>query len=217
MAQVARGELVLGLADLPLAREEHEDVAVRIERRHVGDGVGDRLGEIGVVARRLVEDVDRVRAALHLDDRRAAEELGEALGVDGGRADDDLEVRALGEDALEPTEEKVDGEAALVGLVDDQRVVATEQPIAVDLREEDPVGHELHVRRRRGAVVEADLVADVGAERRAELARDTRRDAGGGDPAGLRDADDLLEPAAHRERDLRAAGWSCRSRSRPRR
>ena len=203
VAESARDELVLGLADLALARQEHEDVAVRIERRDVGDGVRHRLGEIGVVPRRLVEHVDRIRAPLDLDDRGAAEELGEALGVDGGRADDHLEVGPLGKDALQPAQEKIDGERALVRLVDDERVVAAEQPVAVDLGEEDAVGHELHVRRGGRAVVEADLVPDVGAERRAELAGDAGGDAGGRDPPRLGHADDLLEPAAHREGDLR--------------
>jgi hypothetical protein len=52
------------------------------------------------------------------------EVLGEALGVDGGAGDDHLEVGALRQQLLQVAEDEVDVEAALVGLVDDQRVVA---------------------------------------------------------------------------------------------
>ena len=50
--------------------------------------------------------------------------LGEALRVDRGRGDDDLEVGAGGQQPLEVAEDEVDVQAALVGLVDDQGVVA---------------------------------------------------------------------------------------------
>ena len=203
MAEVAPEELGLAVADLALAREEDEDVAVGIERGDAGHRVGDRFGEIDLARRRLVEHVHRVGPSLHLDDRRAVEEGGEALGLQGRRADHHLEVRPLRQDALRPAEEEVDGQAALVRLVDDQRVVALEQRVAVDLREEDPVGHELHVGGGRGVIVEADLVADVGAERRAELAGHARGDAGGGDASRLGDPDLPLETAAHGEGDLR--------------
>ena len=59
VAEVAREQRVLGLADLALAREEHEDVAARVERGHVRDRVGDRVGSVDVVGGRLVEHVDR--------------------------------------------------------------------------------------------------------------------------------------------------------------
>ena len=75
----------------------------------------------------------------------------------------DPQVRPLREDALQPAEEEVDRQAPLVRLVEDDRVVAAEERVALDLGEEDAVGHELHVRARRRAVLEADLVADLGA------------------------------------------------------
>ena len=90
-----------------------------------------------------------------------------------------------------------------MGLVDDDRVVAPEQRVAVDLGEHDPVGHELHVGRRRRPVVEADLVTDVGAEHAPELRRDAGGDARGGEAARLGDANLSLEPAPHGEGDLR--------------
>ena len=99
-----------------------------------------------VVARRAIEHVDRVRATRDLDHRRAAEERRKPLGLERRRADDDAEVRAARQQPLEEAEQEIDVEAALVRLVDDDRVVRAQQRIALDLGEQDPVGHELHVR-----------------------------------------------------------------------
>jgi hypothetical protein len=211
VAQAPGRQLLLGLADLALARQKHQDVAARVERRHVLDRGGNRLGQIEIVGRGLVEHVHREGAALDLEDGRAAEELGEAAGLEGGRAHDDLQVRPLRQDALQPAEQKVDGQAPLVGLVHDDGVVPGEEPVAVELGEQDPVGHELHVRARGRLVLEADLVADLGAEGRPDLAGDARGHAGGGNAAGLRDADHLVDSAAHGQRDLRELGGLSRA------
>ena len=81
---------------------------------------------------RAVADLDRVGAAGDLDDRRGlavgvGEVLGEPLGVDRRRGDDDLQVGPAGEQLLEVAEDEVDVQAALVRLVDDQRVVAAQR------------------------------------------------------------------------------------------
>ena len=48
-----------------------------------------------------------------------------------------------GQQPLEVAEQEVDVEAALVRLVDDDRVVAAQQPVALDLGQQDAVGHQL--------------------------------------------------------------------------
>ena len=58
-----------------------------------------------------------------------AEVGGEALGVDGGGGDDDLQVWALGEEPGQIAEDEVDVQAALVRLVYDDRVVAAQQRV----------------------------------------------------------------------------------------
>ena len=94
--------------------------------------------------------------------RASAKCSGEPLGVDRRRGDDDLEVRAAREQLREVAEDEVDVEAALVGLVDDQRVVAAEHPVAGQLGEQDAVGHQLDQRVLADLVGEADLPADNG-------------------------------------------------------
>ncbi len=76
---------------------------------------------------RPVADLHRIGPAGDLDDRRRGargrrEVPGEPLGVDRRRGDDDLQVRPRGQQAAQVAEDEVDVEAALVRLVDDQRV-----------------------------------------------------------------------------------------------
>ena len=66
--------------------------------------------------------------------------------VDGGRGDDQLEVRPPRQQLLEVAEQEVDVQAALVRLVDDDRVVAPQHPVALDLGQQDAVGHQLDQR-----------------------------------------------------------------------
>ncbi len=97
----------------------------------------------GHVLGRPVADLDRVGAAADLDDRRAAEVRGEPLDVDGRAGDDHPQVGPARQQALEVAEQEVDVEAALVRLVDDDRVVAAQVAVALQLGEQDAVGHHL--------------------------------------------------------------------------
>ena len=93
------------------------------------DRVGDGVVEVEVLA--LLERppalFDREQAARDLDHRRRpvarGEVLREAVGVDRGRGDDDLQVGPPRQDLAQVAEQEVDVQAALVRLVDDQRVV----------------------------------------------------------------------------------------------
>ena len=199
----ARGRLLLaqrvgGVADLALAGEEDQDVARPLARdssstasqiaviwsRSLGPSPVVRVDE------RAVADLDRVGAAGDLDDRRVVEVLGEPLRVDGRRGDDDLEVGPAGQQLLEVAEEEVDVEAALVRLVDDDRVVRAQHPVALDLGQQDAVGHQLDQRVVADLVGEADLVADRARRARCRSSSAIALgDGAGGDPARLGVAD----------------------------
>src|SRR5690625_7959559 len=77
--------------------------------------------------RRLVFNLHRIAATFNGDDRRIGKEFCKAVGVDGGRSDDDFQVRATARQPLEIAQQKVDVQAALVSLVDNQRVVRSEE------------------------------------------------------------------------------------------
>src|SRR6476469_5265275 len=63
----------------------------------------------------------------------SAEVRGEALRLDGRRRDDHLEVGTARQQLTQIAEQEVDVEAALVCLVEDQRVVAQQPSVALDL------------------------------------------------------------------------------------
>ena len=150
------GQGVLGVADLPLAGEEHQDVARPLGDQLV-DGVEDRgdlvaVG-IGVLVVRVdhgaVAHLDRVGPAGDLDDRGAPEVGGHPLDVDRGRGDDELQVGTPRQQLGEVAQQEVDVEAPLVGLVEDDRVVLPQQPVVRDLGQQDAVGHQLDQRSSR--------------------------------------------------------------------
>ncbi|MCW0460030.1 hypothetical protein NB717_001098 [Xanthomonas sacchari] len=116
-----------------------------------------------------VAHLHRIGAALHADHRRVVEMRGEARGVDRRRGHDDLQVQALAQQLLQVAEQEIDVEAALVRLVDDDRVVAGQPAVAGDLGQQDAVGHELDPGLLADAVVEAHLEAHRLAHRRAQL------------------------------------------------
>ncbi len=132
--------------------------------------------------------------------------LGEAGGVDGGARDDHLEVGALRQQLPQVPEDEVDVEAAFVGLVDDQRVVTAQHPVALDLGEQDAVGHHFDERGVADLVGEADGVADVVAELRPDLLGDPFGDRARRDPAGLGVTDHPVDAATCLEAQLRQLG-----------
>ena len=207
--EVPSADGVLGIPDLGLAGEEHEHVAAAlavelvervvdaVDRVGIGRWAGRSVAGVVqfVIVHRLgderpVADLDRVGAPGHLDDRRGRavgirEVPREALRVDRRRGDDDLEVGAPRQQLLEVAEQEVDGEAALVRLVDDDRVVLAQHAVAVDLVEQDAVGHQLDAGVLAHPVGEAHLVADELADLLAELLGDALGDRAGGDAARL--------------------------------
>ena len=202
--------MLCGVTDLALTREEDEDVAAAL-----GPQLLDRQPDAGHLvavvlgvapAERPVADLDRVGAAGDLDDRRrravAGEVPGEPLGVDRRRGDDELEVGPARQQLLEVAEEEVDVEAALVRLVDDDRVVAAQVAVALQLGQQDAVGHHLDQRVAGGVVGEPDLVADRLAELGVELLGDPLGHRPGGDPPGLGVPDGALDAPAELEADL---------------
>ncbi len=204
-----------GVADLAFAREEDEYVARPLPPQLV-DRIDDGLGLVALVGcavflgvgvdDRPIAHLHRVGAAGDLDDRGPVEVLGEALGVDGRGSDDQLEVRPAGEQLLEIAEQEVDVEAAFVRLVDDQRVVGAQHAVALDLGEQDAVGHDLDLGRVARAVGEPHLVAHDLAERGPQLLGDAVGDRARGQPARLGVADGPRHPAAEVEADLGQLG-----------
>ena len=105
----------------------------------------------------------------YAEDGRAAEVDGEAVGVHGGRGDDELEVPAPHEDLPHEAEQHIGVERALVRLVHDDAAVGVEVLAGQRLAQQHALRHVLDQRRVRRHVLEADVVPHLGAQRTAEL------------------------------------------------
>ena len=189
-----------GFADLALARQKYQDVAAAQTRQIVhgiDDGFLDLLLALVFLGflQRAVAHLHRVHAPGHLDHRRIVEMPGEALGVDGGRSHDHLQVGPLRQQLLQVAQQKVDVEAALVRFVDDDGVVGVEETVALGFRQQNAVRHQFEVARFRQLVVETHLVTHRLAQRRFQLLRDTRRHGTRGDAARLGVADQPADAA----------------------
>ena len=128
---------------------------------------------------------------------------GKSLDVDGGGSDDDVQIRPLGEELTQIAEDEVDVQAAFVGLVDDDRVIAAEPAITLEFVQQDAVGHQPDHRAGAHPVVEPHRESDQVAHRGPHLGGDAFGDGAGGEPSGLRVADQAAVAAACLDTQLR--------------
>ena len=197
------------VVDLALAAQEHQHVAGPGNRQLV-DCVAHRLHLIavvaGLVADRPVALLDRIRATADLHHRGRSlgtrEVCREALGVDGRRRDDEVQVGALPQQPVQVPEQEVDVQAALVGLVDDDRVVPAQHAVALDLGQQDAVGHHLHQRVVADVVGEPHRVPDRAAQLDAHLVGHPLGDRPRGNTTWLCVPDQAVRPSPQFEAQL---------------
>ena len=199
-------------AYLSLTADEDQDVAVVRARCEFVDRVQDAADHVAVTLVRILADqrpvacLHRVAAARHFDDGGVVEETREALRVDRGRGDDQFQVGPPGQQRLQVAEQVIDVQAALVRLVDDQRVIAAQHAIGPDLGQQDAVGHQLDVAVAADPVVEADFIADMFSDPAVQFLREPRRHAACRKPAwlGVTDLSAQTQPCIETDlRDLR--------------
>ncbi len=166
-------------------------------------------------AQRSVPDLDRIGASGYLDDRdrglRRAEMPCEARRFDRRGGDDHLQIGASGQQAAQIAEDEIDVEAALVGLVDDEGVVAAEHGVGGDLAEQDAVGHDPDEGVGARPVGEPDGVAHRVAEFGVGLVGDALGDRARGDAPGLGVPDRPADATPEFEADLGELGGLARA------
>ncbi|MNG80789.1 hypothetical protein D3C79_394280 [compost metagenome] len=128
------------------------------------------------------------------------------LRIYGRRSDNDFQIGALRQQFAQIPEDKVDIQAAFVRFIDNQRVVLHQQPILLDFRQQNTVGHQLDQRIFTDLIVKAHLITDAAAERRFQLIGNAvcygaRRQA-----PWLGMADQPLHPTPQLQADLRQLG-----------
>ena len=215
-------QVVRRFPNLALTRQEDQDIASCAPSPELVHRIGH--GGVEIVVAAFLEgppaQLHREQAARDLDDRRLAPGRGEvprkALGVDGGRGDHHLQVRPTRQQLPQVAQQEVDVQAALMGLVDDERVIGAQQRVGLRLGQQDAVGHQLDRRARLQPVLKAHLVADHIAQGGVQLLGDALGHAGGRDPTGLGVTD---QPCAARaqaapefQRDLGQLGGLARPR-----
>ncbi len=144
-----------------------------------------------------MSNLHRIRPAGNLQDRRTEArrtEVGtEPLRVDRRRGEDHLQVASSRQQVSQIADQKIDVERPFVRFVENECVVAVEEPVRLDFREQNPVCHQLHERVRTGGVGEADLETDLLPQGDAHLLRDTGGDRAGGDAARLGVSDHAVD------------------------
>src|SRR5258708_23510986 len=111
---------------------------------------------------------------------------------------------------LQVSKKKVDVQAPLVSLVDDDRVVLVEKLVALCFGQQNAVGHQFDIRVGSNVVGEADFVAYGLADVRLEFLGNSHGDGSRCDPAGLGMADHPENGAAQ----VQAYFWNLRGLSR---
>ena len=227
-AQVGPTQYFGGIANFPLAGQEHQHVAgalalAALKRVYFIQGGEDRLvdGQILLDAvtllvlfggQRPVPGLHRIGTPGNFDDGRVTKVLGEAFQVDGCRGNNQLEIGPAHQQGLQIAQEKIDVQAALVGLVDNQRVVLVEEAVVLGLGQQDAVGHQLDQAALVALVLETHLIADQLAQRRTDLLGDPGRHTARGQPPRLGVADQAMHAAAQFQTDFRQLGGLARPR-----
>ena len=149
-------------------------------REHTVDEVG------ALILRRPPTGLHRMQAARDLHDGSRltllSKVLGELRGLEARRGDDQTQLRATREKAMQVAQEKVDVEAALMRLIQNDGVVSLKARVGLNLGQEHAVGHEFDGNARPRLVCKPNLVAHLGiglAEHRAEFLRDPTGHRGG--------------------------------------
>ncbi|MND79692.1 hypothetical protein D3C80_714390 [compost metagenome] len=167
MQQIKTVQGVGGVANFALAAHEDQNIPrpfaaqliYRIENRLQLIAVDI----VGIVHYRTITHLDRISTTRDFDNRRVIEMARKTLRIDSRRSDDDFEIRALWQQFTQVTQDEINVQAAFVRFIDNQRVVLHQQPVLLDFRQQDPVGHQLDQGVFADLIVKAHLITDAAA------------------------------------------------------
>src|SRR5690606_13330875 len=150
-----------------------------------------------------ISNIHREGATADFDYGRFVEKLAEAFHLNRGRGDDDFQIRALRQQLLEVAEQKIDIQAALVGLIDNQRVIAIQKTVVLHFRQQDTVGHYLDPGRFRSVVGKPHLIPDLLAYRLTQLFGNPAGNTARGNSPGLGMANQAADAPPQIQANLR--------------
>ena len=201
-------QLFFELADLRRAGEEAEQVpagrSAGLRRRRERGADRRQRREL-----RRVAHHDGMEPPRRLHDRTAAQVIGDARRIEGGRHHHQPQVVPRPQRFARQRQGQVGVHGALVELVQDDGLEAGEQRIALQARGEDALGRDQQAGARREAALETHLPAHLLTERPALLLGDPPRQRARRDPPRLEE-----EERAVAGQDRRHARRLARSRRR---
>jgi hypothetical protein len=194
--------------DFPLAGKKDQNIAWPFFP-HLVYCVQYRLLQIAVALvfvrgqQRPVAHLHGISPARDLDNGCLVEMAGKSFGIDGRRGNDQLEIGPARQQPLEIAQQEIDVQAALVGLVENDRFVLVQLPVALGFRQQNAIGHQFDPRIRPRPVGKTHLVTHLATDRRSQFCCDSRRHRAGGDPTRLGMADQPRRTQPERETDFR--------------
>ena len=177
VSQLAPLQVMMHIANVPLAGQKyqyipgHGQAITALLALNLLQHLFDLPGQFLTVSRWAIAHFHRESPPGYFQHWRITEVIGKAFMVDGGRGNNELEIGALRQQLLEIAEQKIDIQAALVGLIDDQGVVVVEKAIPLDLIEQHAIGKYLDQAGLADLLGKAHLEAHGAAERTVQLFR----------------------------------------------
>ncbi len=153
--------------------------------------------------------IEEATQAAH--DGTVAEKLRDGCGVEGGRHDDELQLRTVLLQAAQQGQRKVAIQVTLVELVEYDGFYATQIGIADETTGEHAFGEEAQARLRAGDIFEAHLVTNGVADFFAHLEGHAAGGHAGGDAARFQHKHLTTEPCEQRGRHARGFAGAGRS------
>ena len=191
-----------GTSDLGSAGQKAEHVTVRTRESTLD---ATRHAEL-----RRVVDLEGMRPAGNRDRRTVIEIAGHGIRVHGGRHHDDSKIVARQPCLPDEREPEIRVDAALVELVEDDRPKAGEERILLQPGRQDAFGRQQHPGVRTELLLEADVPADLAAERPAAFDGNAARDRPRRHASRLQHDDRTV-----RGQRRRAPAWSCPPQAQP--
>ena len=186
-----------GISNFTLTWQKHQDVAARRTCPQFVHRVRDGVAQVVFAAffPGAVAHFHRKSATRHHQHRRwtmaAGEMLGKAISINRGRGDDDFQVGATRQYLLQIAQQKVNVQASLVRLVNDDGVVGLQERVGLRLGQQDAIGHQLDRCISGQFVLKPHLETHHLAQGRLHFLGNPLGHRGGGDAARLGVANDL--------------------------
>ena len=173
-----------------LTRQKNQNVAARLKVKFV-DHAEQGLIQFALLPflRWAIAQIDRVTASRDIHQRRADKKILIALGLDGGRGQDQFQLRPALQQFPPISQQQVDVDRTLVDFINDEGVIGQQLAVVINLLQENAVGHHLHTGCGAQYLLEASLKPNALPDRGTGFLRQPAGDCPRRQPSRLGQAD----------------------------